>query len=159
MTKELTQKGIDEEQQEEIMNTNLEHVYGASRYYTNGQKLISIIFRENKYELAIHKSLQTFTNYFYNNPMFSQFSIQNLRTKKYNTKEKAETEIMNVLSKIEVTRIPTEHDSNRDFLEIRKVHPSTNIFSIGQQAIIRKTQYKGDWIDKITKEVIECRIL
>lgn len=140
---------------ESLMELNMKHVYGADKYFTNGQTLISLLQVEEGFELGIHKSLGIFSEYFYETPLLGQFSLSNLRTKRYKVFEKAESEIMSILSKIEIIRIPIEHDSNINFLEIRKVYPSTYFFTLNHQTIVRTAEYYGDWIDKITDEVIK----
>lgn len=138
-----------------IMKLNMKHVYSADKYFTNGQNLISLLKDEEGFELGIHKNLKTFANYFFDTPNFNQLSLSDLRIKKYEVIEKAESEIMRILSKIETTRIPIENATNGEFLEIRKIYPSTYFFTSNNQTIIKKTAYKGDWIDKVTKDAIE----
>ncbi len=99
--------------------------------------------------------MNTFSNYFYDTPALGQFSLINLRPEKYKVFEKVESEIVKILSKIETIRIPIEHDSDRDFIEIRQVYPSTYYFSSNNRTIVRKTEYNGDWIDKISDEVFD----
>lgn len=140
---------------ESLMKINMKHVYSADKYFTNGQKLASISKSGEGFEIGIHKNLNTFSNYFYDDPLFGQFSLSNLKLKKYKILEKAESEIMRILSNIEITRVPIEHDSDRDFLEIRKVYPSTYYFTLNNRTIVKTTEYKGEWIDKITDDIIE----
>lgn len=140
---------------ESLMKLNMKHVYGADKYFTNGQTLVSLLKDEEGFELGVHKNLNIFSDYFYDSPLLGQFSLSNLRLKRYKIYEKAELEIMNILSKIETIRIPIEHDSERDFLEIREVYPSTYFFTLNNRTVARTTEYNGDWIDKVTDEVIE----
>ena len=133
----------------------MKHVYGADKYITNGQNLVTLLEVEGEFELGIHKNLNAFSHYFYNSPLFGQFSLSNLRLKRYKILEKAESEIMKILSKIETTRIPIEHSSDRGFMEIREVYPLTYFFTLNNLTIVRTTEYNGDSIDKITEEAIE----
>lgn len=139
---------------ESLMKLNMKHVYGADRYFTNGQRLVSLLKNDKDFELGVHKNLNIFSDYFYDNPLLGQFSLSNLRLRRYRVFEKAELEIMRILSKIETIRIPIEHDSDRDFLEIREVYPSTYYFTLNNRTVVRSTEYNGDWIDKVTDEVI-----
>lgn len=138
-----------------LMRLNMRHVYGAEKYFTNGQSLVSLLKDEDGFELGIHKNLNIFSAYFYDNPTLSQLSLSNLKLKRYKILEKAESQIMNILSKIETIRIPIEHDSDRGFLEIQEVYPSTYYFTLNNRTVIKKTEYNGAWIDKVTDEVIE----
>ncbi len=138
-----------------LVALNMTHVYRANSYFTNGQTVISLLKVEKGYEVGIHKSLKIFANYFYQTPNFYYLSLADLNIKKYEVLEKAESEIMKLLSTIEITRIPVEDGADSSCLTIRKVYPSTYYFSLNNQTIIRETAYQGAWIDKITKEVIE----
>ncbi|MFK8105196.1 MAG: hypothetical protein AB8G15_21970 [Saprospiraceae bacterium] len=159
--KECTLKGYDQIGNiENLVELNLAHVYRAAKYFTNGQTVISLLKTAKGYEVGIHKNMKIFAYYFYSKPILNQLSLADLDVKKYEVLEKAEAEIMKVLSMVEVTRIPLKGSSNTSSLVIRKVYPRTYFFHFNTQTIIRETDYNGYWIDKLTKEMIElCKPL
>lgn len=47
---------------ESLMKLNMKHVYGADKYFTNGQNLVSLLKDEEGFELGVHKNLNIFSD-------------------------------------------------------------------------------------------------
>lgn len=138
---------------ESLMHLNMRHVYDAGRYLTNGQCIVSIRADDDGFELGVHNDLGAFSGFFHDNPIFGRFSLSDTRLERYQVLEKAELEALNILSRIEITRIPAEHESESTFLEIRKVYPLTYFFTLNNRTIAR-TLGQHAYIDMVTEEVM-----
>ena len=56
--KEIKRNDLDSKgSREELMKMNLTHVYNADSYFTNGQKVFSLIKKDEGFEIGKHKSL------------------------------------------------------------------------------------------------------
>jgi hypothetical protein len=159
-TEKFLQKKIDgswlpsETTFRDIMAMNFNHVFKASEYITNGQKIATIVENEQGYEIAIHNDMRIFEDYFLPRPGFAQYSIASLGIDTFDVYEKAISEIVKHLSKIEIVKIPTNHGAQSQFLEIRRTHPMGYIFKINENEIFKEIDLV-DSLDKITIKVAE----
>lgn len=132
---------------DEIVKINFKHCFKADYYYSNGQKIISVIENEGGFEMGVHKSNKHFTDLFYPHAGFAILSLESCFVKSYETKEKLESEIVGVLSNIEVQRIPLEHDSNIDYMEVQKVHLSDYLLRYDKIQKQLNLKYEGPTFD------------
>jgi len=139
---------------EELIQINLNHVFRAERYYTNGQKLISILKKDERYEIGIHKDIRRFAGYFYDTPMFADFSLKYFKMQSYEVFEKVEAEIGRALSNIEVKRIPIRGSNQNGSLEIRKVYPLSYVFRYEGKEFTHTLGEGNLNTDRITTQII-----
>ncbi|HRI62133.1 MAG TPA: hypothetical protein PK228_20475, partial [Saprospiraceae bacterium] len=78
---------------------------------------------------------RNFVDYFNRVPMFSQFSLSNLKLNSYRLLEKAELEILRVLSELTVQRIPVIRGEDIEHMEILKTYPYKHTFSYGDKTL------------------------
>jgi len=140
---------------DEIVKINFRHCFQANYYYSNGQKIISVVESQNGYEIGIHKSNKHFTDFFYPHSSFAVLSLENCKVQTYETKEKLESEIVSKLSFLEVQRIALEHDSNIDYMEVQKVHLSDYILRYGHNQKQLNLKYEGPTFDTEFKEFLK----
>lgn len=140
---------------DKVMEINFDHCFKANYYFSNGQKIVSVKESDGKFEMGVHKSNQTFCDWFFPHPNFITFSLESCFIKSFETIEKLESEVINVLSDIQVHKIALEYDSNLDYLEIQKVHLSDYILRYGGYQNQLELKYEGPTFDIEFKEFLK----
>jgi hypothetical protein len=75
-----------------------QHIYNATCFYTNGEKVISYRIENGFHELGIHHHIHNFEHYFSKNLSTREVCDVNFSFKKYRFKESLEKEIYTILS-------------------------------------------------------------
>lgn len=139
---------------DELMEKNLNHVFNADYYYTNGQKIVTMIIREDGYEIGIHNNIDLFARNFFLNHLFSYFSLSDLKLDSYEVFNFAEAQIAFILSELTIKRVPTLHDSNMDYLDVFEYYPYETAFRYGNKEI-KKSHSLIYSMDEISLDIIK----
>lgn len=139
---------------EEIMSMNFNHIFRATEYFTNGQKIASLLDTGHGYEIAFHNDIKVFEGYFWPAATFAQFSISSFRTETFKVYEKAIAEIIKYLSKIEIIRISIDYESKGGFLEIKAIHPLGYVFKLDGNEVYKEVDIANS-LDRITQDISE----
>jgi len=155
LTRKLSGSGLSAETNiKEVMSINFNHVFRAKEYFTNCQKIASLIETDHGFEIAFHNDIRAFEGYFWPSGNFAQFSISNFKTETYKVYEKAIAEVIRYLAKSEIIKIPVNYGSTGEFLEIRAIHPLGYVFSMDAKEIYKELGLANS-LDKITRDIIE----
>lgn len=120
LEKEMIYKGYNKfGSRDDLMKINLNHCLNSDYYFTNGQKVISVLRKDDSYELGVHNYVH-FKGYFPPLNNFFRFSLESFKLKKLNIEEHVESIVSGILSNLTIKRIQVE----KDFIEILQLFSS-----------------------------------
>ncbi len=149
----LLRKGIDV-LPEEAMKINLQHIFKADTYFTNGQSILSCIKRDEQFELFEHAP-EDFTHFHVTPCAFFRLSILSIQPIEAISERNRDLEVIKLLSKREVKFLPIL-ESDDEWAMMRQSLIDGYEFRYGDKVLTKRAAfYEGRGLDKILREFID----
>lgn len=96
---------------DEVMLSNIDHIFNSERYYIGGNEVITVSKKEEKYLMAVHKR-SGFTSFHSSPGFFTTTSFKEKRIYDFVSELSMELEVIKILSNQPVTIIPINNDES-----------------------------------------------
>lgn len=151
--KSLERIGITENF-EEVMLSNIDHVFNSKRYYIGGNMVISVSEKEEKYLIAIHTRSE-FTNFHISPAFFTTTSLKERKVYDFVSELSMELEVVKILSRQSITLMPIDTNES-EYVSVRYLSTGDTEFKYREITHIERiSSYYGPSYDRVLEKFIE----
>jgi hypothetical protein len=138
---------------EEAVKVNLQHIFKADSYFTNGQRIVSCFERDGHFELLEHSS-KAFTHFHLTPSSFFRLSIHTLQPIEAISKRNRDLEVVKLLKGRQVQFLPILESDNEWAMMSHSLLEGYEFRYAGKVVKKQESFYEGRGLDKILKEFI-----
>jgi hypothetical protein len=137
----------------EAVQFNLQHIFKADTYFTNGQRIVSCFEKDGHFELLEHSS-DAFTHFHLTPSAFFRLSIHTLQPIEAISERNRDLEVVKLLKDRQVKFLPIL-ESNEEWAMMSHSLLEGYEFRYGDKVLKKhESFYEGRGLDKILKEFI-----
>jgi hypothetical protein len=137
----------------EAVQYNLQHIFQADTYFTNGQRIVSCFERNGHFELLEHSS-KAFTHFHLTSSAFFRLSIHTLQPIEAISERNRDLEVVKLLKDRQVQFLPILESNEEWAMMSHSLLEGYEFRYAGKVLKKQESFYEGQGLDKILKEFI-----
>ena len=126
---------------DELVRLNIRHCCCADYYFTNGQRIISVIKTNGLYQLAVHNS--KFPAFISSKFIISSFSLESFELRSYKFIEEIYAVVTSILSNVKIKRL----QGPKGYIEIQNYFQNLHIVTFKEEVYHLRTGYPNKNLD------------